>query len=128
MDPTLRDFVRQRAGNRCEYCLIHQNDDPYFRFHIEHIVPIKHGGDDDTMNLALACRHCNLHKGPNISGIDPIDGTLTPLFDPRSQVWLEHFTFQGAIIHGVTSVGRTTVNVLAMNDSDRVDLRIHAGG
>jgi hypothetical protein len=126
MDATLRDLVRQRAGNRCEYCLIHQDDDPYFRFHIEHVLPFKHGGDDDRENLALSCRHCNLHKGPNIAGIDSDDGKLTPLFNPRRDVWSEHFAFHGAIIEVLRNIGRTTVHVHAMNDSDRVDLRIHA--
>jgi 5-methylcytosine-specific restriction endonuclease McrA len=63
MDADLRELVRRRAASRCEYCLIHQDDDPFFRFHIEHVLPIKHGGLDDVENLALACRHCNLHKG-----------------------------------------------------------------
>ena len=39
MEASLREFVRARAGNRCEYCLIHQDDDPYFRFHTEHVLP-----------------------------------------------------------------------------------------
>jgi hypothetical protein len=126
MDAVLREFVRQRAANRCEFCQIHQDDDPYFRFHIEHILPIKHGGTDDAENLALACRHCNLHKGPNLAGIDSDDGTVTLLFNPRTDGWSKHFMLQGAIIVGLSNVGRTTIQVLAMNDSDRVDLRIHA--
>jgi 5-methylcytosine-specific restriction endonuclease McrA len=126
MDATLRELVRQRASGRCEYCQIHQEDDSYYRFQIEHILPLKHGGTDDSENLALACRHCNLHKGPNLSGIDPDDGRLTPLFNPRSDKWQNHFVFQGAIIVGLSNIGRATIQVLAMNDSDRVDLRIHA--
>lgn len=126
MNDSLRELVRQRAAGRCEYCQIHQDDDPYFRFHVEHVLPFKHGGTDDAKNLALACRHCNLHKGPNLTGIDPDDGALTPLFNPRSDEWQKHFVFQGAIIVGLTNIGRTTIHVLAMNDSDRVDLRIHA--
>lgn len=126
MEITLRDFLRQRAGNRCEYCLIHQDDDPYFRFHVEHILPFKHDGDDGVENLALSCRHCNLYKGPNIAGIDPDGGKLTSLFNPRQHDWSVHFAFQGAIIVGLSNIGRTTVQVLAMNDSDRIDLRIHA--
>lgn len=126
MDASSREFVRTRAGNLCEYRRIHQDDDPYFRFHIEHVLPLKHGGTDDAENLALACRHCNLHKGPNISGIDPEDGSLAPLFNPRSDEWAKHFQLKGAILVGLTNVGRATIQVLAMNDSDRVDLRLHA--
>jgi hypothetical protein len=109
MDPALRSLVRRRAAERCEYCRIHQDADPFFRFHIEHIIPRQHGGSTDATNLALACHHCNLHKGPNLSGIDPGSGTLTPLFNPRLQTWEEHFSLQGVTIVGLTPQGRATV-------------------
>ena len=40
---------------------MHQDDEPY-SFHIEHIVPKKHDGDDDPLNLAWSCTSCNLGK------------------------------------------------------------------
>ena len=70
MDAALRRQVRQRAHDRCEYCLTRQEDDPLFPFHIEHIRPRQHEGSDDLQNLALACYHCNRHKGPNLTAID----------------------------------------------------------
>ena len=63
--------MRNRAGNRCEYCQLRQEDSPLAALHVEHIVPKTHGGTDDLENLALACIDCNLHKGPNLTGIDP---------------------------------------------------------
>jgi len=45
------------------------------RFHVEHIVPKQHSGSDDAENLALACEWRNLHKGPNLAGIDEMTGT-----------------------------------------------------
>ena len=73
MDAATRDVVRRRAGNRCEYCLLRQE---YNRLthHVEHIVAKQHGGRDDVDNLALACHRCNLRKGPNLSGVDPVSG------------------------------------------------------
>ncbi len=56
-------LVRECAGQRCEYWQIHQDDSPLAALHIEHIRPLKHGGDDDDSNLCLACIDCNLHKG-----------------------------------------------------------------
>ena len=53
MDATARDFVRRRADNRCEYCLLRQEYCD-FTHHIEHIVSKQHGGLDDIGNLALA--------------------------------------------------------------------------
>jgi len=34
-------------------------------------------------NLALACLHCNQHKGPNIAGRNPETGEIVELFHPR---------------------------------------------
>jgi 5-methylcytosine-specific restriction endonuclease McrA len=68
-------------------------------------VPRQHGGTDDHMNLALACHRCNLRKGPNLTGIDPIAGDIIPLFDPRRDDWLDHFRFRGPLIEGVTAAG-----------------------
>jgi hypothetical protein len=48
---------------------------------------------------------------------------LTPLFNPRTQRWEDHFALRGPLIMGQTAVGRTTVRVLNMNDRLRVELR-----
>jgi len=122
MDAATRDFVRQRADNRCEYCLLRQKHSD-LTHHVEHIVAKQHGGLDDTDNLALACHRCNLRKGPNLTGVDPGSGELAPLFHPRRDRWAEHFLFQGARIEGITPVGRATAHVLAMNDARRLELR-----
>jgi hypothetical protein len=123
MDATTRRFVRERAGHYCEYCRLHQDHEPFFRFHLEHIIAKQHGGSDRLDNLALACHHCNEHKGPNLSGIDPQTGNMVRLFHPRRQRWRRHFRFVGPLIVGRTRCGRATVAVLAMNLPDRVQLR-----
>ncbi len=122
MDADLRELVRERAGYRCEYCRLRQEHSP-FVLQVEHIVPRKHGGDDDPSNLALACDRCNLHKGSNLSGIDPETKQVVSLFHPRSQSWHEHFTLQDLYIVGLTSCGRATVRVLNMNAPRRIRLR-----
>ena len=58
-------LVCERAGDRCEYCLIPQIADD-LPFHIDHIMAQQHGGETIAANLALACYACNLHKGPNL--------------------------------------------------------------
>jgi len=115
--------VRRRAGDRCEYCRLHQDDSPLAALHIEHIRPKKHGGTDHDSNLCLACIDCNLHKGPNLTGVDPSTGQITGLFNPRTEAWEEHFAFDGILLVGLTAVGRTTVRVLDMNSDERLDLR-----
>ncbi|MAT70349.1 MAG: HNH endonuclease [Planctomycetaceae bacterium] len=126
MDPQLRLAVIRRAAGRCEYCRIHQDDDA-FAFHVDHVVSQKHGGATAEDNLALACQNCNLHKGTDLTGVDPETGRYTRLFHPRTDLWDEHFRYAGARIEGLTDVGRTTVRVLSMNDSDRVEVRALLG-
>ena len=116
-------LVRRRARCRCEYCGLHEDQDAFFSFHIEHIVAEQHGGVAVPENLALACQHDNVHKGPNLTGIDPRTGKLTRLFNPRRQRWSRHFRFVRGAIVGRTAVGRTTVRVLALNAPDRLALR-----
>lgn len=123
MKRAVRNFVRRRAGNRCEYCQLPLELVPAISFHIEHVVPRKHGGLDDPHNLALACYHCNLFKGPNLSGIDATSGRIVPLFDPRRQSWDRHFRWNGPILVGRTASGRATVRVLAINRAPRVRIR-----
>ncbi len=123
MDGPLRQRVRQRAGNRCEYCRLRQEHDPFHPFHVEHIIARQHGGPDDLQNLALACHQCNLHKGTNLTGLDPDTNVVTRLFDPRRAPWEEHFTWDGPFISGRTATGRTTVWLLEMNSQERVELR-----
>ncbi len=124
MNDALRAKVRRRAESRCEYCRLHEDDDPFAPFHIEHIRAIQHGGTDIPDNLALACHACNLHKGPNLSGIDPLTDALVPLFHPRRQRWPRHFRWNGPLVVGRTRSGRATVVVLAMNDESRVAIRV----
>lgn len=82
--------------------------------HVEHINP---AGGDDPDNLCLACPNCNLSKAAAISAIDPETGEEVPLFNPRSQIWDDHFEWQDdhALIWGLTTVGRATVARFKMN-------------
>ncbi len=128
ISPAIRRLVRDRAENRCEYCRTHQNLEPFVSYQIENIIPKQHGGQDDEDNLALACSHCNLHKGPNLTGIDPLTGDIVRLFDPRQLLWDDHFEFVSDLIAGKTPTGRATVRVLDMNADLRIDLRASATG
>lgn len=117
-----RSFVRQRALDRCEYCLL-RIEDAEDEFHVEHIIPRVHGGSDSDDNLACSCSRCNTYKGVNLTGLDPETGSVTALFNPRRQSWNDHFALRGAEITGTTDIGRTTVRVLRMNDEFRLWLR-----
>ena len=123
MDESLRQLVRARAGDRCEYCRLPQHVGASIRFHIEHVRPKQHGGDTHAANLALACPNCNWNKGPNLSAIDPESGSVVPLFHPRVDSWEHHFAHTNLQIVGLTPTGRATVALLRMNAPDRVEVR-----
>jgi hypothetical protein len=122
MDAATSHLVRQRAGQRCEYCRLGQEYSA-LRFHIEHIIARQHGGTDEAVNLALACPECNYYKGTNLSGRDPDTGKVVRLFHPRRDGWEDHFARDGARIVGKTPEGRTTVWLLEMNTGDRLRWR-----
>jgi hypothetical protein len=123
IDARRRRTVRERARDRCEYCRLPQEAVPLASFPIEHIIARQHGGGDGLANLALACHHCNAHKGPNLAGIDPASKQLAPLFHPRRDRWDDHFRWRGPRAIGKTTLGRSTVRVLALNDQELVALR-----
>jgi len=122
VERSLVDQVWRRANGICEYCLLPQEFDR-LPFQIDHIIARKHRGSDDTDNLALACFACNIHKGPNIAGVDPNTGDVIRLFHPRRDNWEEHFEWRGASLVGRTPIGRVTVDVLEINLPHRIRLR-----
>jgi hypothetical protein len=113
-----------QAGPRCGYCrtssrVIGQ------RLTVEHIVPRARGGSSDEDNLWLSCRRCNEYKGTQVEAVDPETGLSVPLFNPRRQLWREHFAWSGdgTLILGVTPCGRATVIALQLNNVDIVAAR-----
>lgn len=108
--------VALRAVYRCEYCRAPE-EATNFVFEVEHIVPLAHGGVNESENLALSCRACNIFKADFLHGIDENGAQSERLFNPRLDDWQQHFavdseTFQ---ITGLTEIGRGTVNRLRIN-------------
>jgi hypothetical protein len=122
MDRNLEQLVWQRANSICEYCHMPQYL-TVMRFQIDHIIAEQHGGLTIADNLALSCLLCNACKGPNIASIDQITQSLVPLFNPRRQVWDEHFKWNGPRLIGLTPIGRATIAVLSINLKARVLVR-----
>src|SRR5688500_12214845 len=115
----VRDLVASRANQRCEYCLIRE-DDTFLGCEIDHIISLKHGGADDTSNLAFAGVLCNRHKGSDIASIFPPTGELVRLFNPRQDRWSDHFRIDGARILPLTKLGEVTARILRFNFSERI--------
>jgi hypothetical protein len=45
------------------------------------------------------------------------------LYDPRRDVWADHFEWNGERLVGRTPVGRVTIDVLNINEPERVEHR-----
>jgi hypothetical protein len=120
----LRDRVAAQARYRCGYCLTAEAvvGTP---MEIEHLIPESLGGLTEEPNLWLACSLCNDHKSSRIVALDPVSGETVRLFDPRRQVWKEHFHWseQGDRIIGITPSGRATVAALNLNRPSLVKAR-----
>lgn len=87
---------------------------------VDHIIAVKHGGEADTGNLALACYLCNKHKGTDLASIDPGSGAIVPIYHPRRHVWADHFEIAEGRVIGRTPEGRVTVRLLQLNREDRL--------
>jgi hypothetical protein len=122
MKRSLERQVWTRANSCCEYCQMPQAYDA-IPFEIDHVVAESHAGPTSAENLALACFLDNSHKGPNLAGIDPLTGRVTPLFNPRRQNWRRHFRWNGPVLVGRTAAGRATIAVLRINLPHRIAQR-----
>jgi hypothetical protein len=120
----LRALIKQRAGNRCEYCLSHQD---YIMgwLQVDHIYPSVKGGEDSEDNLCLSCELCNQYKWTKTEELDPQSGVNVQLFNPRQQKWKEHFAWSedGIRIIGLTACGRATAVALKLNNSLAITVR-----
>ena len=120
----LRQRIREAARDRCGYCLSSQRY-VMSKLEIEHLIPRALGGLEDESNLWLSCGLCNRYKGSQTAGVDPVEGARVSLFNPRTQVWNEHFRWSpdGTLILGLTPIGRATVDTLRLNNDLAVEVR-----
>lgn len=109
-------MVVRRANFYCEYCKLPQLY-AGFSFEIDHILPLKHGGETTEENLALACPICNGNKGSDVGTIlSESPERVTRFFNPRTQDWNEHFIMDEGEIIGLTPEGKATVRIFGMNN------------
>lgn len=122
--PKLRKQIADRAENRCEYCQSLKSYSPS-PFNLEHILPISKGGLTTLLNLAFSCYGCNRKKSDKLSFPDPLNGELTPFYNPRQDNWNIHFAWSndGVLIVGITPTGRATVEGLDLNREELINLR-----
>ena len=120
----LRAKVGARARYRCGYCLS-QEAVVGMPMELDHLIPEALGGRTVEGNLWLACSLCNDAKGCRIAALDPVSGEVVRLFNPRDQVWSDHFRWSEAGDHILcsTPTGRATVLALNLNRPTLVQAR-----
>ncbi len=117
---SLRTKVENRANGICEYCLI-TIEDTYFGGGIDHIISLKHRGQTEFENLALACQPCNRGKGSDLSSLSESSKNLVRFFNPRTDRWDEHFRVNlDAEIESLTEIGEVTAFIFGFNESERI--------
>jgi len=116
----MRTEVRRRSEGLCEYCLLRELDLGR-TFHLDHVIAEKHEGPTDDHNLSNCCPDCNRRKGSDIATI--VKGAMVRLFNPRIDVWSDHFLLDGAFIRPQTDVGEGTIRLLGLNDRFRIAIR-----
>ena len=120
---SVRNLVYERAEASCEYCLTPEKIS-FATHQIDHIIAEKHSGATVPNNLALACVLCNKYKGSDIASIDPGTGKIVSLYNPRRDIWNEHFKLEeSGNIKPLTDIGRTTSQLLRLNTPERISER-----
>jgi hypothetical protein len=120
----LYQSVAEDARAECGYCRAPQRALPY-RLEIEHLLPTSLGGSNERDNLWLSCHKCNKLRSNRVAGPDPLTQTEVALFNPRRDVWHDHFTHHrdGLYIVGRTAIGRATFAALRLNDAYQLSAR-----
>ena len=124
LSPLLRRRVQQRGQGLCEYC--HScMDYTGHAFTVDHILPFSRGGTNDFNNLCLCCFWCNNYKHARTHALDARTGSITPLFNPRTDNWHDHFRWSPTYTRVVsrTARGRVTIEVLRLNRPSLVRAR-----
>lgn len=121
----IRQAVAERAAKQCEYCQL-PVEGQVATFPVDHVVPESQSGPTSISNLALACPHCNSSKWACERDVDPVTGQVVALFNPRTQVWSEHFQWSrrnSLRLDGSTPCGRATVERLQINAPAMLEAR-----
>lgn len=114
ISPKNRLFVQKRASFCCEYCLVPEIFS-FIGYELDHIISKKHGGGNETENLAWSCAFCNYRKGTDIGTVLLLSMRLVRFFNPRTDKWNEHFEVSGALVLPKTDIAEGTIKIFHFN-------------
>lgn len=124
MNKSLRKRIKERAAYLCEYCLSPERFCAAY-YDGDHVIPYSMGGKEEFDNSANACGGCNNNKSNAMHAIDPLSGQIVPLYNPRTDIWSEHFCWNDTyiLIRGISPIGRAPITKLKLNREEVVNLR-----
>lgn len=75
-------------------------------------------------NRAWCCQGCNNHKYTCVEVLDSLSGVITPLYNPRTHAWDDHFRWSDDFAEvRVSATGGVTVLILNLNRQELINLR-----
>ena len=117
----IRDALLNMSEDKCAYCEAYLDEKSMY-MEVEHFLPKSKYPDKVVSwnNLLPACKHCNASKGDHDPNEEPI---INPSFhSPNEHLEIHNYRFLG-----VDTLGRTTVDVLNLNDYRNVLPRFKFG-
>lgn len=118
----LREQIRQRARDCCEYCQMPQAC-TQLPHEVDHVRAVKHNGPTSLENLCWSCALCNGFKGSDIASYVPETDELTRLFNPRIDDWNSHFAWNNGMLVPKSPMAAATISLLRINSDRRVSHR-----
>lgn len=115
--PYIQQPLLEMTGCKCSYCERAIGKETGREVHIDHFKCKKNYPElvVDWKNLLPSCGRCNRHKGEHDTVKQPI---LNPAeTDPREFLFLSNYRYYSKD-PGADSIGRRTLEVLLLNDSD----------
>lgn len=113
----IKDPLLKSSNGKCAYCECSITEESKY-MEVEHFLYKKSYQDNvvEWSNLLPSCKRCNLKKSKHDAIAEPI---LNPyIIDPKI-----HFRVHYYRIKGITDIGKSTVDVLDLNNSDRLVLK-----
>jgi len=118
----IREAILQSSYSKCCYSECKLMEESKY-MEIDHFYPKKLFPDKvvEWGNLFPSCKKCNTTKGEHNTMIEPI---INPFIDdPKEHLYIENFRF-----YGKTEKGKTTIEIVALNDRKHfVDKRYKIG-
>lgn len=114
-EPYIKRGLLDMSQGKCCYCECNVAEECKY-VEVEHFHDKKRYPDEvvDWDNLLPACKRCNSHKNGH-------DTKVEPIVDPSKEDPREHLSlFRCAIFRPKNEKGRNTIDVLALNDQERL--------